>query len=674
MSIKSELSSLIDLEYIFGGDFKSDWIYWYKLDVGYIYVSPSVKKITGYSPDLFLKDPKFLDKIVIPEDLKIWKKHAIGETPSLEFRIKKCNGDICWIKHTCQKIVINGKYIGIRAIQQDITSNKQLNNDLTESKKKFKALVEESPLGMAYHKMIYNDKDQAIDYLYIDYNKKFSDLTKLGNNLKGKTISELRPNFKDKQSSLFQKYDQVARTGKTSQTEEFNEETNSWYEITIYSQKEGYFASLLKDITENKKNQEKIRLNEAPLEALLKLNKMSGASQEELTNFALEETVKLSRSEMGFLAFLNEDSSIMTFSNWTQNAFEGDLKKIPSRHFKIQSMGILGEVIRIKKPIIINNFKIPIHSKKRPPKNLKKITRYLSLPIFDNKRIVAILGVANKSNDYDDIDITRLTLLLDGMWRILKEKKMEEQFWANQKYESIGILAGGIAHDFNNFLTAILGNISLVQAEITDYNTEIRDILEEAEKVSKRAIELTKQLLTFAKEGTPLIKEIAIQNLIRDTAQFTLRGINVGLEFDIPDNLMRVRVDEGQICQVLNNLMINAYQAILSEKKIGGKIRIEARNVPKNTLIHLLRPNQDFIRVSVEDNGPGISKNNLSKIFDPYFTTKEKGTGLGLAVSNSIIKKHKGLIDVESKLQHGSTFNIYLPVISKNTINDIRTS
>jgi signal transduction histidine kinase len=120
--------------------------------------------------------------------------------------------------------------------------------------------------------------------------------------------------------------------------------------------------------------------------------------------------------------------------------------------------------------------------------------------------------------------------------------------------------------------------------------------------------------------------------------------------------------------------MINAYQAILSEKKIGGKIRIEARNVPKNTLIHLLRPNQDFIRVSVEDNGPGISKNNLSKIFDPYFTTKEKGTGLGLAVSNSIIKKHKGLIDVESKLQHGSTFNIYLPVISKNTINDIRTS
>jgi PAS domain S-box-containing protein len=238
---------------------------------------------------------------------------------------------------------------------------------------------------------------------------------------------------------------------------------------------------------------------------------------------------------------------------------------------------------------------------------------------------------------------------------ITERQKMEAELLRIQKLESIGILAGGIAHDFNNILTGILGNISL--AGVYTDPGKIAERLSEAEMASLQAKNLTQQLLTFSKGGAPIKETTAIADLVTDSAPFALRGSNVRCEFSIPDDLWAVEVDEGQIRQVVNNLIINADQAMPG----GGVIEIRVENVdiePGDVLP--LMPGK-YIKISIQDHGIGISEEHLHRIFDPYYTTKQKGSGLGLATSYSIIKNHGGHITVESQIGIGTTFYIYLP-------------
>ena len=239
---------------------------------------------------------------------------------------------------------------------------------------------------------------------------------------------------------------------------------------------------------------------------------------------------------------------------------------------------------------------------------------------------------------------------------ITKRKKLEEDLLRVQKLDSLGVLAGGIAHDFNNLLAGILGNLSLAKLSLTQEDKAYKK-LEEAEKAVERATGLTQQLLTFSKGGAPLKKVVSVAQLLVDSSTFALRGSNVRCEFSIPDDLWPAAIDEGQISQVVSNLTINADQSMPE----GGMISIRAENTtigPENLL--LLKEGR-YIKVSIEDRGIGISEEYLQRIFDPYFTTKEKGRGLGLATAYSIVKNHEGHIAVGSKLRLGTIFHIYLP-------------
>lgn len=245
---------------------------------------------------------------------------------------------------------------------------------------------------------------------------------------------------------------------------------------------------------------------------------------------------------------------------------------------------------------------------------------------------------------------------------ITDRKKMEAELLKAQKLESIGVLAGGIAHDFNNILTAILLNISLAKMKV-DPEGEIFKNLDEAEKASLRAKDLTQQLLTFSKGGAPIKKTASIAELVKDSANFALRGSNVRCEFSIPEDLWLVEVDKGQMSQVIHNLILNAQQAMPE----GGIIKVTAENkmVGVEGEQELPLPMGPYIKLSIQDEGTGIPAEHLPKIFDPYFTTKQKGSGLGLATTYSIIKRHGGYIGVESKLGVGTTFSIYLPASRK---------
>jgi len=259
---------------------------------------------------------------------------------------------------------------------------------------------------------------------------------------------------------------------------------------------------------------------------------------------------------------------------------------------------------------------------------------------------------------------------------ITERKHLEEELLKSRKLESVGLLAGGIAHDFNNILTAILGNISLAKSHINSGDNIYRR-LENAEKASIRAKDLTQQLLTFSKGGAPIKKSASIAELLKETANFALRGSNVRCQLIIDDDLWWTEMDEGQISQVLQNLIINADQAMPE----GGEIHIKAENIVISSKSPLPLKAGKYVKVSVIDHGIGISEDYLPKIFDPYFSTKQKGSGLGLATTYSIIKKHDGHITVKSCLGKGTTFTFYLPaiepqekeVITEEKIKPVRT-
>lgn len=253
---------------------------------------------------------------------------------------------------------------------------------------------------------------------------------------------------------------------------------------------------------------------------------------------------------------------------------------------------------------------------------------------------------------------------------ISDERKLEEERVRASRLESVGLLAGGIAHDFNNILTILVGNLSLAQRMIEEGQPDrVASLLDDAHAAGDRARDLTFQLLTFSKGGAPIRKTASIDELLHQSASFALRGSNVRFELDIAEDLLPVRVDRGQLSQVMNNLVINADQAMPQ----GGRIEIGAANIDLETLPGLPIEGRWAVRIWVRDHGVGIPGELIDKIFDPYFTTKETGNGLGLATSYSVVKKHEGLLTVESEVGSGSTFFIYLPAAEQPAERAART-
>ena len=243
---------------------------------------------------------------------------------------------------------------------------------------------------------------------------------------------------------------------------------------------------------------------------------------------------------------------------------------------------------------------------------------------------------------------------------ITERKKRDEEFIRACKLKSLSTLAGGIAHDFNNLLTGILGNASIARTFVNP-GDKLHKIMTDLENTSLRAKDLTQQLLTFAKGGAPVKKTVSIAKLLRDSATLVLSGSNVKCDFAIAKDLWPVEVDEGQIAQVIHNLIINAKQAMPD----GGTIQVSAENFALSAENNPFIKNGKYVKITVKDTGVGIPEEHLPKIFDPYFTTKEEGSGLGLATAYSIIKNHAGYIMAESAAGVGTTFYIHLPASKK---------
>jgi PAS domain S-box-containing protein len=256
-----------------------------------------------------------------------------------------------------------------------------------------------------------------------------------------------------------------------------------------------------------------------------------------------------------------------------------------------------------------------------------------------------ILNVDGSLRGYrgSDIDIT-------------ERKRLQEELMKLDKLQSIGTLAGGIAHDFNNILQGLYGNISLAKEELAGTHPSY-ELLEEAGKSMTRAVRLTKQLLTFAKGGDPVKARVSLGATVEDVARFDLVGSNVSLVYQPAETLWPIDADEGQIQQVVSNLVINARQAMPK----GGHLYVTLENADLAAeAVRSLKQGR-YIRLILRDEGCGIEPTLIENIFDPYFTTKQTGSGLGLTTVWAIIAKHNGQIGVVSEVGKGTTFTIYLP-------------
>jgi PAS domain S-box-containing protein len=239
-----------------------------------------------------------------------------------------------------------------------------------------------------------------------------------------------------------------------------------------------------------------------------------------------------------------------------------------------------------------------------------------------------------------------------------QKRDLEAQIVQMQKIEAIGTLAAGIAHDFNNLLNGVFGYVEMARNNVDRGNYEkVRTYLSKSMNMAESARALTRQLTTFSKGGAPVKSLSTIGPILRDTAGLALAGTALHVEFDFLPELWPCEIDQNQIGQVFSNVVINARQAMPD----GGTLFITASNVPANGPLPPALPNKDYVMVRIRDTGPGIPREHLGRIFEPFFTTKPSGHGLGLSTSYSIIKKHEGLITVESEPGTGSTFTIFLP-------------
>ena len=574
------------------------------------YVSPGAERITGF-PTVELEG-RPIDTLIHPDDLKditeAWNE-AIAhpeKTVTVQYRhIHKTQG---WVisEAIAQSFMNEPAINGVIASVRNITERKNAEELLRASEKKFEAVFQHSPVGL----VLLNGKGAVLDC-----NQYLANIFGIhqGENI-GLNLLDRLPEGLVRQCLL----NAISNEGVHHYEGPYASVMNG-KEIYISAFSEKVTPDLLiviiMDITERKRAEDELRESE---------DKFS------MTFKSSPDSVNINRLEDGLYVDVNEGFTRIT--GFTREDVIGKTS------LELNIWENLDDRERMVKGLREKGYIENLETQFRK-KDGSLLTGLMSARLIYPKGVPHLINITR--------DITEL-------------KTLESERLKIEKLESIGILAGGIAHDFNNILTGIMGNISFAKV-LVDTDHKSYKALAEAEKAAARAGELANQLLTFARGGEPIKKVVSPKDLVNEALSFVLRGSNIKGIVDIPDSIHALDVDEGQISQVFQNIIINATHAMPG----GGVITFAAQNevlIDNNTLS---LPPGPYLRFTIADQGCGIPEDDLTRIFDPYFTTKSTGTGLGLASVHSIVNRHRGNITVKSTVGQGTTFTIYLPSIGQ---------
>jgi len=447
-----------------------------------------------------------------------------------------------------------------------------------------------------------------------------------------------------------------------------------------------YYQGVIIDITDRKRAEEGLQLDELRLEALLKLNQMSGAPLQEITNFVREEAVRLTKSKIGYLAFVNEEENVLTFHSWSKSAMKQCATANKPIVYDLKTTGLWGEGIRQRKPIIINDYSAPNTFKKGYPKDHIKIKRHMNAPIFDGQKIVVVAGVGNKDDEYDESDVRQLTLLMQGMWKIIRQKRTKDELEnyadelskanmelkqnsdklseANEELRSLDKMKNeflsNISHELKTPLVSIIGYTKLIDGEtVGTINDKQKKALSTVIRNSDRLRHLIESLLymTKAQHGNVeyTFERVSISEIIENTiVDMKLMADNKGLTIDkqVSGDLPLINGDKDKLANMLNRLVDNA----IKFTNPGGRVTLTASEEDGN------------LHITVNDTGIGITKEFIPNLFKKFYqidastTRKYGGTGLGLYISKHIVEVHNGRIWIESEKDVGTTVHVKIPI------------
>lgn len=439
----------------------------------------------------------------------------------------------------------------------------------------------------------------------------------------------------------------------------------------IYDGKKA-ILSVARDISERKRAEKKRRLEEERLEALVKLNRMTGASLDEITDFAREEAVRLTESSLGYLAFMNADETALIMHSWSEGAMKECGIKNKRFVYPIKTTGLWGEAVRQRRPIITNDYSLPSPMKKGYPEDHVRLTRHMNIPIFDGDHIVAVAGVGNKEEDYDESDLRQLTLLMQGMWNLIQRKQIEDALKqysdelkvANEELRSVSIMKTefiaermGLEHTHELPECSILHD-EMIRAIDDQQAKSINSVLLNSERLKR----MVNSLIYMSQEQAGKLKydfsRIQLNKLISEAVMDLILLIDekgIELEVNVPDGLPPIRADKSKLTETLIILIDNAVKFTPE----GGRINID------------LSEENDHLHLRIADTGPGIQKDLIPHIFQKFYQMEDamsrmyQGLESGLYICKDIILEHKGEIWIESKKGKGTTFHIRLPVESQ---------
>ena len=525
------------------------------------------------------------------------------------------DGTIIAVEVCAQPVKLYDRTV-LQSIWRNITERNKIEEALRQSERRYRSLFENIDCGVA----VYEVKDDGKDFIVKDFNRAgeiIDDDDRI--QLIGKSIFDVRPGIRE--FGIIDVFLNVWKTGRPCNhpvTLYKDENLVNWYENYVYRIAPNEIVAVFRNVTDQKRSEEELRRKHAMLSRTEAIAHVGSWEWEIGTD-----TAKCS-DELFRILQLSPSDGAPRYPEHTHLCLAEDIQKLDAAFGRCLTDGT------------------PFELELRVPRK------------GDGLRYCIARGNAER-NDEGEID-----RLVGSLQDITERKHTAEALQKSQKLESLGILAGGIAHDFNNLLSGIYGYTEMALETTTE--RVVSEYLKNVLATIERTRALTGQLLTFAKGGVPIKKPQRLIPFIEETVRFVLSGSNVLCQFHIPDDLWTCEFDRSQIGQVIDNLIINAIQAMPA----GGLLVISAENTVFENGHHSGIPSGPYVMVSVRDHGTGIPEALLSKIFDPFFTTKERGHGLGLSTCHSIVTRHGGRFEVKSQPGDGSTFSFFLPALHED--------
>lgn len=409
--------------------------------------------------------------------------------------------------------------------------------------------------------------------------------------------------------------------------------------------------------------------NEATLDCLLRIYNFKTDSIQELLDFTLNESLKLTQSKIGFIFFYNERKKEFTLNSWSKGVMKANPLIQPQTEFKLKNLGLLGEAVRSGKPVIINNYNAPHPKKKGLPKGHIPLQRWMSIPVYSNGKIVCIIGVANKVEDYDNIDERQLTLVMNSTWKIVEQQQNAlELKKAKEKAEEADRLKSSflanMSHEIGTPLNGIIGFCSML--ENSESANDQKKFIKIINECSEQLLNIVSDILDISKIESGQLSfsmqeqsGIEVLNAARALAETELKKYGkeyLKLKTQFPkDEGLFFNTDPLRLKQILTNLITNAVKFTSQ-----GSITVGCK-----------REKERYVLFWVKDTGIGIPKKNQRIIFDRFrqldtnLTRQHEGNGLGLSISKSLTKMLKGRIWLESELGKGTTFYLRFPALPK---------